>query len=55
MAFFSNEEEAMKFRKSATALLLALGAASSAQADDHDARFLRDARIQRVLLIFFLP
>jgi len=35
----------MKFRKSAIALLLALGAASSAQADD------RDARIEHVLLI----
>ena len=41
----------MKFRESAIALLLALGAASSAQAEGPDARVLRDARIRHVLLI----
>jgi len=40
----------MKFREPAIALL-ALVAASSAQAEDSDARLLRDARIQHVLLI----
>jgi hypothetical protein len=41
----------MKFRESAIALLLALGAASSARAEGPDARLLRDARIRHVLLI----